>query len=52
METMEMIATTIATTAVSHVLSKPLVISFSCLLLDKNGMLKSRSNTILRKFLN
>lgn len=51
METMEMIAKTIATTAVSHVLSKPLV-SFSCLLLDKNGLFKSRSNTILRKFLN
>ena len=46
---MEMIARTIATTAVIHVLSKPLV-SFSCLLLDKKGLLKSCRNTIQRRF--
>ena len=51
METMEMIATTIATTAVIHALSKPLV-SISYLLLDKKGLLKSCCNTIQRMFLN
>ena len=46
-----MMARTIATTAVIHALSKPLV-RFSYLLLDKKGLLKSCSNTIERTFLN